>query len=198
MNQYRLETMESLRNYILGGFAVFTMINEDTGNRFTYRISRGKKNKQLYYVYVLTRSNNASKDSYKFLGGYSDNEGYIQSGKSPIKGDALSNISISWFFSNFRNWSLFKPQYVSVKFYHMGTCARCGKLLTTPESLKAGFGPECVKYAIMNGDYRPTEDDMNTALNETLSDFVGKKNTKCTRNKIVKKVVTLVQGKLFN
>jgi hypothetical protein len=32
--------------------------------------------------------------------------------------------------------------------WHEGSCARCGKKLTVPESIESGFGPECVKLGV--------------------------------------------------
>jgi len=31
----------------------------------------------------------------------------------------------------------------NVEFYHSGNCAKCGRKLTTPESIKNGLGPIC-------------------------------------------------------
>jgi hypothetical protein len=32
------------------------------------------------------------------------------------------------------------------KIQHEGKCCRCGRTLTTPESIERGIGPECVKH----------------------------------------------------
>ena len=31
----------------------------------------------------------------------------------------------------------------NLRVYHEGKCCRCGRTLTTPESIKKGIGPEC-------------------------------------------------------
>lgn len=36
------------------------------------------------------------------------------------------------------------PLPASVEFWHQGTCARCGRSLTVPESIASGLGPECL------------------------------------------------------
>ena len=35
--------------------------------------------------------------------------------------------------------------YPTVKVFHSGKCGKCGKKLTTPESIKSGLGPYCSK-----------------------------------------------------
>jgi hypothetical protein len=32
-----------------------------------------------------------------------------------------------------------------VEVHHNGHCARCGRMLTVPESLYTGFGPDCAQ-----------------------------------------------------
>jgi Family of unknown function (DUF6011) len=32
------------------------------------------------------------------------------------------------------------------RLHHEGRCGRCGRLLTVPESITSGYGPECVKH----------------------------------------------------
>lgn len=36
------------------------------------------------------------------------------------------------------------PLPAGVEFWHQGTCARCGRSLTVPESIASGLGPECL------------------------------------------------------
>ena len=33
-----------------------------------------------------------------------------------------------------------------LEFWHEGRCARCGRALTDPASIEAGFGPECINH----------------------------------------------------
>ena len=35
--------------------------------------------------------------------------------------------------------------------YHSGTCSRCGRVLTTPESIRSGLGPVCAELAAGEG-----------------------------------------------
>jgi hypothetical protein len=138
-------TSETLKNFIFAGTAIFTVVNEQTGNRFTYRVRKagwGTSNvkSDIFYVSVLTGSDNNS--CYTFLGSYfvGKNEMYRHSQKSKVGFSSGSNKVIEWFFQHyFKNPSV----YTTVKVYHSGKCGKCGKKLTTPESIKSGLGPYC-------------------------------------------------------
>ena len=137
----------NLRKFIFAGNATFTVLNEVTGNRFTFKIRNANYKKpepkvasDIFYVSVLTGQDNNS--AYTFLGTFfgGKNEAYRHSVKSKITLDANSNKVASWFFNSF----LKNPNvYTTIKVYHSGKCGRCGKKLTTPESVESGLGPYC-------------------------------------------------------
>lgn len=140
-------TSETLKNFIFAGTSIFTVLNEITGNRFTFRVRKagwGTSNvkSDIFYVSVLTGSDNNS--CYTFLGSYfgGKNQMYRHSPKSKIGFSAVSNKVIDWFFHHyFKN----PNAYTTVKVFHSGKCGKCGKKLTTPESIKSGLGPYCGK-----------------------------------------------------
>jgi hypothetical protein len=53
--------------------------------------------------------------------------------------DAVSYKAFNFFFNLLNK----DKTHDDINFYHRGTCARCGRTLTVPESLVNGFGPEC-------------------------------------------------------
>ena len=65
-------------------------------------------------------------------------EFYLTKG-SKIDKNTPSVKGFEWLVKNIHNL----PSNMS--FFHEGHCARCGRLLTVPESIKTGFGPECEK-----------------------------------------------------
>lgn len=137
--EHMLETNELAKKYILGGKAIFTVRNEDTRNRFTYKFKQAKKNDKLWWVFVLTGTDN--EHDYKFIGAFSHEKGYIHSPKSGITPAATSVKVIAWY-----TYWLFKNQLPAfIKTYHLNHCGRCGRALTVPESVISGFGPECIK-----------------------------------------------------
>jgi hypothetical protein len=36
----------------------------------------------------------------------------------------------------------------SLEIWHEGSCLRCGRKLTVPESIESGYGPECIKSVL--------------------------------------------------
>lgn len=137
----------NLKKFILAGNATFTVMNESTGNRFTFKVRNSNHKKpetkvmsDIFYVSVLTGQDNNS--AYTFLGTFfgGKNEVYRHSTKSKITNSANSNKVVDWFFNTF----LKNPNnYPTIKVYHSGKCGKCGKKLTTPESIESGLGPYC-------------------------------------------------------
>lgn len=127
--------------FVLGGNATFTIQSNVTGNRFTYKARADKNSPNRVYVSVLTGADNES--SYSYLGTiFQHNEAhavYHHGKKSRISSDANSARAFDWF------WRHAKELPDSVKFLKSGKCCRCGRTLTTPESISVGYGPECAK-----------------------------------------------------
>lgn len=40
-------------------------------------------------------------------------------------------------------FALAHPEAPGLQIFHEGRCGRCGRVLTVPESVETGFGPEC-------------------------------------------------------
>jgi hypothetical protein len=137
-----------LTNFIFAGNATFTVLNETTKNRFTFRIRKAgygtptfNEKNGIFYISVLTGTDNIS--SYSFLGTYfgGTSQIYRHSHKSKIGSEAISNKVMEWFFGSYlKNPTTFP----TIKIFHSGKCGRCGKKLTTPDSIKSGLGPYCI------------------------------------------------------
>ena len=58
----QLHTPAFAKAYALAGNATFTVLNPDTGNRFTFKIRRKEveENKELFFVGLLSGSDNES------------------------------------------------------------------------------------------------------------------------------------------
>lgn len=118
---------------IFSGNALFTIFNELTGNHFTYRVKLSDDG-NVFFVSVLTNP-----DIYEFIGFIKVGGIFKHSTKSGIKSDAKSVISFDWIFRNMNRL----PNHV--KILNRGKCMRCGRKLTTPNSILSGIGPECLK-----------------------------------------------------
>ena len=141
MNAKRLEN-NSVSQFVYAGKAIFTLKNAQTGNRFTYKLSRKKSLKEgdedVLFVKVLSRPDNNS--DYTFIGTIFGKSRYRHSPKSPFGPETTSSKAIDWLVNNIDRL----PQNIEV--WHEGRCGRCGRRLTVPESIQRGLGPECGGY----------------------------------------------------
>jgi hypothetical protein len=128
------------KEFVFAGRSCFTVKNEETGNRFTYKVFKKifPDEKVMFFVSFLRGSDNTS--DYTYLGTVFEN-GVFKSTKKSRFPDSQAFKVFEWF--NKRLWAGTLPNFINV--YHMGRCGRCGKELTVPESIESGFGPECIK-----------------------------------------------------
>jgi len=138
----RLLTPAFAKAYALAGNATFTVLNPETGNRFTYKIKRKEveENKELFFVGLLSGPDNDS--DYSFLGTIFDAEKFVHGRKSRITEEAPSARAFRWIWKRFTADEDFAP----AEFWHEGRCGRCGRKLTVPESIERGLGPVCAGW----------------------------------------------------
>jgi hypothetical protein len=139
---YKLDNIQDIKRFIIGGYAVMTLESSKTGRWFTYRIKRAKKDDLTspFFVSVLTGGDNES--AYTYMGTIFDNQNKLSftlTKNSKIGEDALSYKAFSFFFKMMNLDKIHEDLSV----YHRGICSVCGKVLTTPESLIIGIGPVC-------------------------------------------------------
>lgn len=134
----------SAKQFALAGCAILTVINNATSNRYTYKISKCKDENTtgLFFVGVLAGPDNTS--SYQYLGTIrvsADGAAKFDHGrKSHIRDDAPSARAMRWLWPHIEAAEI--PSVVEL--WHAGRCGRCGRLLTVPESVASGYGPECI------------------------------------------------------
>ena len=146
MTGARLTRIADIAAYTFAGNAIFTLVSQATGGRFTLRVrSRDRVGgvRDFYFVDVLTGPENTH--DYTFIGTVARTGEIIApfrySAKSTVAQDAPSVRAAMWFF---RRLSAPNPDLEhAVEFYHSGDCARCGRLLTHPASIRTGLGPTC-------------------------------------------------------
>jgi hypothetical protein len=135
-----MNELSNPKEFALAGNAVITLESENTGNRFTYKITRADDNHNLFFVKLLVGPDNTA--DYSYIGCYYSDSQYFHPNKKYKEIDRnvwpASMRAIYYFFKNIDNI----PSKLHV--YHEGKCGRCGRRLTTPESILLGFGPECV------------------------------------------------------
>ena len=124
------------KQFVFGGNSIFTLQSNKTGNRFTYKVTKAKNRKGLYFAKVLKGTDNDN--DYAYLG-ILTTKGLILTQASKVKKDSTCVKALDFFMERIENI----PSSITV--YHAGKCCCCGRTLTTPESIKNGYGPECAK-----------------------------------------------------
>ena len=133
-------TKDIALSFILGGNSTFTCLNVKTSNRFTFKVSKHKKD-NIYFVKVLTGT-----DQYTYIGVIDKSSVYKHSSKSSIKPDSQSAKVFNYIYNMLKLNLL--PDFIEI--WHSGLCGKCGKKLTVPSSIKSGFGPDCFKRISKN------------------------------------------------
>ena len=128
-----------VKPYVLAGNATFTLQSGETNEHFTYKMVRDKNNADLYRVRLLSGDDNTS--DYNYVGCYYRSTSHLHLlsiwRTKPSWANPPAIRAITYFLQHLDN--LPRNLYV----YHTGRCARCGRLLTTPDSLISGYGPQC-------------------------------------------------------
>lgn len=137
------EVQHSIPNpleFFTAGKAIFTVKNNETGNRFTFRVKSAKSQRLLWFVSVLNGPNNSN--DYLYIGSIFGLK-FTTTTNSKVNRQAMSFKAFDWIWKHVNHYGPL-PHYVEV--FHEGRCGRCGRKLTVPSSIKRGIGPECVNY----------------------------------------------------
>jgi hypothetical protein len=132
------------RLFMLAGRAVFTVHNSK-GEHYTFRIAHKEATdlfKDTYFVALLTGPNNET--DYQYMGMLDPNTGTVRlTHKSRFSPGSKPVAVFNWAVGRIvwpSRWNTLPAGY-GIK--HEGRCGRCGRTLTTPESIERGIGPEC-------------------------------------------------------
>jgi hypothetical protein len=135
----RFATALDARQHMRAGKSTITIKSLKTEARFTYRLTLSDDGACIF-VSVLNGPDNYA--NYKYIGRIS-RDIFWAGRKTPrpddIAKDAPSVVAFAW------TWKQLAQGHLpgSVEVWHEGRCGRCGRKLTVPESVAAGFGPEC-------------------------------------------------------
>jgi hypothetical protein len=169
----QLTDWDAVRAYVFAGKAVFTLHNPKTGVRLTYKVTAKKEDlkavartqssrvlengmgpvdaeaeaylREDYIVYFvnLLRGPDNTKD-FAYMGVLRKPGSFFITTKSQVTRHPTSYKALVWFLDAMRNGREIlggKP----LEFWHSGRCGCCARLLTVPESVSRGIGPECFK-----------------------------------------------------
>jgi hypothetical protein len=144
----RLTAPAAILAFITGGNAIFTLVSKLTGARKTFRVEAALDKKNCFFVSLLVGPQNDA--DYRYLG-------FLFPAKSlGALGFALKPNKTGWGLDacNAFAWLLEACRTSSPKLdaqaevWHEGRCCRCGRTLTTPESIAAGIGPVCAEKSV--------------------------------------------------
>ena len=139
MSFARLDS-ERARAFITAGDAVFTLVSGKTGTRFTYHVAAAVS-REVFFVSLLTGPNNTR--DFELLGViFGGTMTFRSAKKSRISEDAKSFVAFDW---TWRRLCAGAPLPNELEIWHEGKCGRCGRPLTTPESIALGLGPVCAE-----------------------------------------------------
>lgn len=129
--------------FVLAGRAYFTVINKK-GDRKTYKITRAddcSDGELRWFAGVLTEPDNLS--GYTYIGMMDPKSLKVALTKKSNYGREDSVVKIlQWALDVIMERATIPEGYSIV---HAGKCARCGRQLTTPESISTGLGPKCAE-----------------------------------------------------
>lgn len=134
--------------FLLAGKARLTLVSMKTGTRYTYEIKRAaheRDGRRPWFVSVLVGPDNTA--DYQYLAALQDRTRSLESLESRFwrrrgeRGPDRRFEAFRFFLRCLDAGEL--PD--SLEVWHEGKCGRCGRVLTTPQSLMIGIGPECLE-----------------------------------------------------
>jgi len=127
--------------FLTAGKCECSIESKKTEVKFTYVINKNKDKENMFFINVdkgyldfiyagvIFLNNKNSKKEFEFFQGKSGN--YTK--------DSISIKALLYILNSLLNGR----REIGVNIYNLGTCGRCGRPLTDPESIKRGLGPTC-------------------------------------------------------
>jgi len=121
--------------YIFGGDATFTLKSLRSGKHYTYRVKVATNKPEgltaeTHFVSVL-----CGPEEYAYVGCCFERGSLVITKASKLPASAGAVKAFRWLQRH--------PDSADCEIWHDGSCARCGRQLTDPESIATGLGPVC-------------------------------------------------------
>lgn len=126
-------------NFFTAGNATFTVTNPQ-GVHYTFKISRPRNAEPTCPLFVSLLSGADNVSDYTYVGILTDAGAVKLTRKSRLLESSLPVKVIRWALNEIKAGRQLPKGYTC---QHEGKCCRCGRMLTTPESIDSGIGPEC-------------------------------------------------------
>lgn len=133
----QITTAAHALKFILAGNASLTIKSLKSGEHLTYRVQKPKANKAKangpsHFIKVRTGND------FAYLGFIVDGR-YVHGRNADLPYNSPESRAFSWALDSLSAGRV--P--TTCEIWHEGTCGRCGRALTHPESIASGIGPEC-------------------------------------------------------
>lgn len=140
--------------FVTAGDAIFTIeipdewqAKLDAPPHYTFRVEKTEANDRwpaAHFVKLLCGPDNTS--DYAYLGKLDTYTGQVKTTAKSLYPETAAPVRLVNRILA-RVWSGDHDAYERFGFrcHHEGKCGRCGRTLTTPESIERGLGPECAK-----------------------------------------------------
>lgn len=140
------------RDFILAGNAIFTLAipddfadAHDLPGHYTFRVNSKQSRDGLsttWFAALLTGPDNEA--DYTYVGVLDSASGDVRLTKASTYTDdtmavRLLRRALACVWAD----DCGKLEASGFRLHHEGRCGRCGRMLSTPESIDAGIGPEC-------------------------------------------------------
>lgn len=124
--------------FLLAGKATFTVRSEKTGEHLTFQVRQWKKAKHGTMHFVSVRTGN----DYAKIGVVRDRTDLSLGGsRCDLPYEDARVRGFGYVFDHLKR-DVMPPK---AEIWHEGSCGRCNRPLTDPESIARGIGPECIK-----------------------------------------------------
>jgi hypothetical protein len=137
--------------FIQAGKAIFTVEipeshrPEGAKPHYTFKVTskddRIKPNEKIRFLSMLTGPDNTS--DYSYIGILKTDGSVKLTGASRMTVDSYPVKLAGRVIPRLLSGDVAPMLALGFDVHHEGRCCRCGRKLTTPESIKAGIGPEC-------------------------------------------------------
>jgi hypothetical protein len=124
--------------YILAGDSFVTLKSLRTGSEMSYHIQKQTAIRHIHHVRYRVESKKGAQ--YIYVGTIFDKKFFRLSGKSRVTLDSVIYVAFNYVIEKLRNGVI----DMGVEIYHEGKCGRCGRRLNSEESMKTGYGSDCV------------------------------------------------------
>jgi hypothetical protein len=136
----------AVRRFATAGNARITLRSKKSGKHYTYKVAVGKPkagktvDPDLFFVSLLTGPDNLTNYSYIGILKMSNVDAFRTTPASKLPASAEPVKAVRFFCEKVLRGGVI-PEDLEIR--HEGRCGKCSKVLTHPESIDCGIGPDC-------------------------------------------------------